>query len=97
MAKVYTISHERIDRDGGIKSCYITGIYKTPDSVCREIKKIRDEYREDESITIIGEFWSLGDYPRYEAIYYDNYYLKTYDEKRIEVTRYNVEEHELAE
>ena len=97
MAKVYAISHERIERDGGIRSCCITGIYKTLDSVCREIKKIRDEYREDESITIIGEFWSLGDFPCYEATYFENYYFKTYDEKRIEVIRYNVEEHELAE
>ena len=97
MAKVYAISHEHVDKDGSIKSCCISGIYKSLDSVRREIKKIRDEYREDESITIVGEFWSLDDYPCYEATYFENYYLKTYDEKRIEVTKYNVEEHELAD
>ena len=97
MAKVYAISYVRNDKDGSVKSCWISGIYKTLDSARREIEKELNEYRKDESITITGEFWSLGDYPCYEATFFENYYLKTYGDKRIEVIKYFVEEHELAD
>ena len=97
MAKVYAVSYTRTDKDGSIKNCWMTGIYKTLDSARREIEKIRDEYRADESITIIGEYWSLGDYPCYEATFFEDYYLNTYGEKRTEVIKYFVEEHELAD
>ena len=97
MAKVYAVSYACTDKDGSIKTCWITGIYKTLDSARREIEKTRDEYRADESITIIGEYWSLGDYPCYEATLFENYHFKTYGDKRIEVIKHTVEEHELAE
>lgn len=97
MAKVYAISYARLDNNSNIKSCWITGIYRSLDSVRREIETTRDEYREDKDITIIGEYWSLGDYPCYEVTFFENYYLKTYGEKRIEVIKHTIEECELAD
>lgn len=97
MAKVYAISYVRLDNNSNIKSCWITGIYRSLDSVRREIETARDEYREDKDITITGEYWSLGEYPGYEVTFFENYYFKTYGEKRIEVIKYTIEEHELAD
>lgn len=97
MAKVYVITHERTDEHGNIRCSYVNRVYKTLDSARSEIEKMRDEYRTDITIAIIGESWNLGDYPYYEASYIEKYYLETYGEKRIVNIEYNIEEHELAD
>lgn len=97
MAKVYIIFHTRTEMVNDSRYSDVTGIYKTLDSARLEIEKIRNEYRADDSITILGENWSLDEYPCYAAWYYENYFYNMYGDKRMTSVEFNVEEHELAE
>ena len=96
MAKVYVIKHLSRDLKWNRESTYIDGVFKTLDSARHEIEKMRDEYRANKDITILGEHWSLDDCPYYYVNYIENYY-KEYDPERMTAVEYDFEEFELAD
>ena len=97
MAKVYVIivKHTRYALNSNWTS--INGVYKTLDAARQEIENIMNEYRSDDSITILGENWTLDEYPYYFVHCIENYYVKHDMMDYKEHIEYLVEEFEMAE
>lgn len=68
----------------------IDSVHKTIESATKALDKIREDYRADKTVNILGEQWYKGDF--YHVTYLDarlceQKYNKSYD----------IEEHELAD
>ena len=75
----------------------ISSIHKTLDSARNQIESLMNENRSDEDIVILGENWSLGEYPCYCVERIEKYYVKHNMMERKEHVEYTIEEYELAE
>ena len=96
--KVYVVMYKSTSEKYNTTSAWINSIHSTFESAKKVIEEVRDEYRANKDITILGENWSNDEYAYYNVRYVENYYVKYYnDNEHIELVEYNVEEHELAD
>ena len=96
--KVYVVMYKCNNEKRNSTNAWINSVHSTFESAKKVIEEVRDEYRANKDITILGENWSNDEYAYYNVRYVENYYVKCYnDNEYIELVEYNVEEHEMAD
>ena len=96
MEKVYVIIVKHMRNAHNSEWTSVDGVYKSMEAVRLAIESVMKEYRSDESLTILGENWTLDEYPSYFVHYIENYYVKHGMMDYKEQIEYLVEEYVLA-
>ena len=97
MAKVFIITVTTTAERLNSTYTHIEGVYKSLDSARQRIEEIRDGYRDDDDIMILGEHWSLGEFPYYKVECVEKYYILMGHKDREEWIEYEVKGYEMEE